>query len=595
MPQRIRQLPTLVVNQIAAGEVIERPSSVVKELLENAVDAGSSRVEIDVEQGGAELIRVVDNGHGIAPDDLALAFAPHATSKLSGVEDLFRIATLGFRGEALASIGGVAQVQLQSRPPDLPIGAAISCNGGQFSPQTPWNGSPGTRIEVRHLFFNTPVRRKFLRSPATEIGHITEACNRVALARPRIGETMGLHLVLRHNGRTIHDLPAFATLVDRIGLVFGREVKAALYPIQSDAGPVKLIGFIGDPSCDRGTARMQYLFVNGRWIRDRSLGHAVQEAYRGLLMTGRFAICFLFLTLPAEELDVNVHPTKVEVRFRNSQGAHHLIYTTVRKRLHEENLTARLQAPSTFRPSAEFGGGQATLPLPQPRSPDSLMTAPEDQEEEESALHYADSSSSPATSVLPNAAPAPAKVIQLYDAYLVVETEAGMLVIDQHALHERILFERIRQRVRDGALESQRLLVPESIHLSGEQAALLLEQREALAGLGIGVEDFGGGTVLLTSYPALLGRGSPKELLQAVVDHVATKERLPSRDVLFNDLMSLTACHSAVRAGERLTREAMAELVAQRHLADDAHHCPHGRPTALLFSRQDLERQFGRI
>jgi DNA mismatch repair protein MutL len=606
---RIQQLPTLVVNKIAAGEVIERPASVVKELLENAVDAGSRRIDVEIEQGGADLIRIVDDGGGIVADDLPLAFASHATSKLQSADDLFHIETLGFRGEALASIGGVAQVMLQSRPPEETCGARIECHGGELSAVQPWNGSPGTRIEVRHLFYNTPVRRKFLRTPATEMGHISEAFTRLALAHSRSSPGVRekrLHLTLRHNNKVVHDIPASAVLLDRIASFFGPEVSNQLYAVQSQQGPARLTGYIGDPACERGTARMQYLFVNGRWIRDRSLGHAIQEAYRGLLMTGRYAVTFLFLDLPPDLVDVNVHPTKSEVRFRDSQALHHLVFSTLRERLRAENLTARLQLPSTMRPTETLGNAPSAplfnspAPPPQPTSPfdpEPWSIAPPTDGERGPALPFAATPPPRPANPEPSAPVAnhPSKIIQLYDSYLVVETDEGMLVIDQHALHERILFEQIKRRIRSGPLETQPLLIPEPVELTAEQAARTLEQREALAELGLGVEDFGGGTVLLTSYPALLGRRSPQTILRAVVDHLISRERAPSRDVLFNDLMSLMACHAAVRAGDRLTPEQMSALVEQRSLADDTHHCPHGRPTALLFSRHDLERQFRRV
>ncbi len=278
---RIQQLPPTVITKIAAGEVIERPASVVKELLENSVDAGSSRIDVEIDQGGTDLIRVVDNGCGILAADLPLAFASHATSKLASADDLFRIGTLGFRGEALASIGGVAQVTLQSRPPDQPCGAEMTCHGGQLSAVRSWNGSPGTRIEVRHLFYNTPVRRKFLRTTSTEMGHLCEVFTRLALSHAN------LHLTLRHNGKHVYEVPVSADVRTRIGLFFGAEVRDQLYALDVRQGPVRLRGYIADPACERGTAKMQYLFVNGRWIRDRSLAHALQEAYRGLLMTGR--------------------------------------------------------------------------------------------------------------------------------------------------------------------------------------------------------------------------------------------------------------------------------------------------------------------
>jgi DNA mismatch repair protein MutL len=589
---RIHQLPPAVVTKIAAGEVIERPASVVKELLENSVDAGSTRIDIEVEQGGAELIRVVDNGCGLEPDDLPLAFASHATSKLGSADDLFHVQTLGFRGEALASIGGVAQVVLQSRAAGYEAGAEISCHGGELSPVRAWNGGVGTRFDVRHLFFNTPVRRKFLRMPATEMGHITEVVTRLALAHPT------LHLSLHHNGKLVHEVPASAGVLERIGLFFGPDLRRALFAVEAKQGPVTLHGFIADPAFERGNAKLQYVFLNGRWIRDRSLSHALQESYRGLLMTGRYAVAFLFLQMPPEQVDVNVHPTKAEVRFRDAQAMHHLVFAAIKDRLRRENLTARLQAPSSLGGAIAIGVDSSRLSLPEP--PPWTLTAPS-----RPAPELPFTANAPAPVPMPDhdpgmgveALPPPGffKAIQLYDTYLVLETPQGMLVIDQHALHERILFEQLKQRVRSGPLESQRLLIPEPVDLTAEQAARTLEQREALLELGLGVEDFGGGTVLLTGFPAILGQRAPQSILRAVVDHLVTQEHLPTREVLLNNLLSLMACHAAVRAGDHLTPEQIAALVSQRDLADDTHHCPHGRPTALLFSRHDLERQFRRI
>jgi DNA mismatch repair protein MutL len=629
---RIHQLPPSVVTKIAAGEVIERPASVVKELVENAIDAGSRRIDIDIEEGGAERITVVDDGCGILADDLPLAFASHATSKLCDADDLFRVATLGFRGEALASVGGVAQVTLQSRPHDQPCGAEITCHGGQISPLRAWNGAPGTRLEVRHLFFNTPVRRKFLRTPSTEMGHISEVFTRVALSRAE------LHLTLRHNDKVVYQVPPSASLLDRLTLFFGAELRDQLYAVEARQGPVRLHGYIADPACERGTAKMQYLFLNRRWIRDRSLGHALQEAYRGLLMSGRYAVAFLFLDLPPDQVDVNVHPTKIEVRFRDSQALYHLLFGAVRDRLRAQNLTARLQPPVRMGapaweepqlPWARSNHGSPPLDRPDPGSssfspeptataltntvapspsfsPELAATAGPGTVAAGSGLNEATASSNTAARpfvALPpeypplpvRPAPDPSRAIQLYDSYLVLETEEGMLVIDQHALHERILFEQLKERIASGTLETQRLLIPEPVDLTAEQAARTLEQPSALAALGLGVEDFGGGTILLTSYPAVIGNRSPQAILRAVVDHLCSKERLPNPEQMLNDLLSLMACHAAVKAGDRLTQEQIAALLAQRDLANDIHHCPHGRPTALLFSRKELERQFRRI
>src|SRR5439155_9418170 len=380
-------------------------------------------------------------------------------------------------------------------------------------------------------------------------------------------------------------------------------------------------GFIANPACERGTAKLQYLFVNGRWIRDRSLGHALQEAYRGLIMTGRYCTAFLFLELPPDQVDVNVHPTKTEVRFRDAQALWHFVFATVRNRLSAENFTARLRVTSTLAPSGVPAGNGGAWLAPQPvQATPSLFAAPglpdvsfappqngsDAAKAERAARAPTSDAEPPAGPNLQQAGPAISprpvaeardafKAIQLYNTYLVLETPEGMLVIDQHALHERIMFEQLKERIRAGTLETQRLLIPEPVELTTEQAARTLEHKAALAELGLGVEDFGGGTLLLTSYPALLARRKPADILKNVVDALMAKDRLPTREVLLNDLLSRMACHAAVRAGDVLTQEEIAALVAQRRTTDDTHHCPHGRPTALLFSRHDLERQFRRI
>jgi DNA mismatch repair protein MutL len=598
---RIQQLPPSVVTKIAAGEVIERPASVVKELLENSIDAGSRRIDVDIEQGGVDLIRVADDGCGIPAEDLPLAFASHATSKLSTADDLFRIRTMGFRGEALASIGGVGQVTIQSRLHEQPSGAEIACHGGDLIPIRPWNGSPGTRLEVRHLFFNTPVRRKFLRTTATEMGHICEAFTRVALAHA------DLHLTLRHNDKLVYDVPASAGLLERLRLFFGDDVAKQLYELSAEQKPARLFGYVANPACERASAKMQYLFVNRRWIRDRSLGHALQEAYRGLLMTGRYAVAFLFLELPADQVDVNVHPTKVEVRFREGSAHYHLVLGSIRERLRKENLTARLQPPH-ISPGVWSVERNPVLPVTstalQSRASGFELRA--SAEARSSKLEApVDGINRPSIEVLPPEAEPPEKnsvtlpqrlkAIQLYNSYLVLETEEGMLVIDQHALHERILFEQLKARIREGRLEAQKLLIPEPVDVPQEQSVRVLEQRDALAELGLGVEDFGGGTLLVTSYPAILDKRPPHEILRAVVDYLSTHDRVPGRENLLNDLLSLMACHAAVRAGDHLSADEIETLVTLRNLAQDTHHCPHGRPTALLFSRQELDRQFRRV
>jgi DNA mismatch repair protein MutL len=599
---RIQQLPPAVVTKIAAGEVIERPASVVKELLENAVDAGSHRIDLAVEQGGVELIRVVDDGCGIVADDQPLAFASHATSKLSSADDLFRIATLGFRGEALAAIGGVAQVTLQSRPPEQPHGAEVSCHGGTLSETRAWNGSGGTRVEVRHLFYNTPVRRKFLRGLTTEMGHVSEVFTRLALS------PHAPHLLLRHNDRLCYDIPISADLLDHITKFFGTEVRDLLLPVEADTGSYRLSGYLADPSCERGHAQLQYFFVNGRWVRNRLLGQALQEAYQGLLMTGRYAVAFLFLNLPPDQVDVNVHPSKAEVRFRDTEAVRQLVLGAAQQALRAGNLTPRFRAPARTgerdqpilpqkalwpEPPAATLRGPAHEQASAPRRVDHAL-APAQPAAASPALS-GDRSSLPAAAAVAQPDLPTCKAIQVYNTYLIVEAAEGLLLIDQHALHERILFEQLKQRLRAGPLETQRLLIPVPLDLPGSQVALLEEHRSALATLGLHVEGFGGNTVLLTSYPVILGKRAPQETLRAVLDYLVSKDRPPSQEQLLYDLLSLTACHAAVRSGDALLPEEIAALVAQRALAQDLHHCPHGRPTSLLFTRQDLDRQFRRL
>lgn len=650
---RILRLPPHVVNQIAAGEVIERPASVLKELLDNALDAGATRVTIDAEAGGLQLLRVVDDGHGIHPEDLPLALTSHATSKLRQADDLAAIRTLGFRGEALASIASVAEVTLHSRPAGQDLGGQIECRGGELGPVKPWAGPPGTRVEVRHLFFNTPARRKFMRTPATEMGHLAETVTRFALACPRLA------LSFTHQQRLVYDVPASASWTDRVRLFFGAELADKLLPLDARQGPVRLTGFIADPAIDRGNARLQYLFVNGRWVRDRTLSHALQEGYHGLLMSGRYAVAFLFLELPPEMVDVNVHPTKAEVRFRDNQAVHHLVRAAVRQALQQlpaavplavpsgrqpgSTAAAKLLRPATVpaefqlteapsRPRLDFaapaeparrlapqplaGGlvdngapaglaesGVATsLPASQAGSPPAspgrpaeppLLRAPAVAETQ------AVPAASPQADTLHAAVeffsgPGTGKAFQLHNAYIVMEIAEGMLVIDQHALHERILYEQLKTRVRTGPVEAQRLLIPEPLDLPAEQHALLLEHRQDLAALGIDLDDFGGTTVLILSYPTALARLSPSLLVRQVAEHLQVSPRLPAPEQLRDHLLRLMACKAAVKAGDPLSDAELMSLLAHRDLVADSHHCPHGRPTSLLLSKKDLDRQFQR-
>jgi DNA mismatch repair protein MutL len=639
---RIQALTQSVVAKITAGEVIERPAGVLKELMENSIDAGASRIDVEIAQGGLESLRICDNGCGIHPDDLPLALTNHATSKLSNADELFSIGTLGFRGEGLASVAAVSKLTLQSRTAENEVGAEVFCDGGDLVETRVWNGAVGTRIEVRHLFFNTPVRRKFLKGAATEMSHLSEVFLRLALSN------LSVHFTLRHNNKLLYDLPSSFGLLDRISAFFGEDLRKQLRMVEAEQGSFTLGGYVADPICERGGTQMQYWFINGRWIRDRGLSQALQEAYRGLLLTGKHPVAFLFLEMPADFVDVNVHPTKAEVRFRQPEKLQAFVCDSVRGMLQGEDLTAPLHVrapvsqpaatqneltfaprsspireeepaeespnvsiPPPSRPATKPAPTQPSIAFAKPtvndeESPPTIETKnsarqpaqPRPQEARPSVPKVSsdpEPASEPSSSSASKRGLASVRAVQMHDLYLVVEVPEGILIIDQHALHERILFEQLKTRFAQQQLTVQKLLIPETVTLSPSRADLLLRQRQALAELGLEIDDFGGGTVVINGYPAVLGKQCPRDVLLGIIEYCENRDRLPSRAELLNDLMALMACHSAVRAGDRLPPELLADLVEQRHLAQDSHHCPHGRPSSLLLTRHDLDKQFRRL
>jgi DNA mismatch repair protein MutL len=623
----IRQLPPSVINKIAAGEVIERPASIVKELMENSIDAGARRIDVSVEQGGLDLVRVSDDGHGIAAEQLLLAVASHATSKIQNADDLFCVHTLGFRGEALASIAEVSRLVLRSRTPTAEAGAQLDVSGGQAAPIGPCGCPVGTTIEVRQLFYNTPVRRKFLRSTQTEMGHVSEAFTRLALANPQV------HFTLKHNGRSLYDLPASSDMRARIAAFFGHDLAADLIPVSSEDDGILLAGFAASPSHSRANARLQYLFLNGRAIRDRSLQHALGEAYRGLLLTGRYPIAFLRIEMPAEMVDVNVHPTKLEVRFQDSGRLYSQLLGTLRTRFLTTDLVARLrpvpesEAASAVDPAVAedlrrelVDWAKGRLPLGEGAEADEFSTESNGTLALNAAwqatrapleLSLLDRRWLPAGSRQPHETDPPtgheqridpppmvvrpAAALQLHNRYLIAECDDGMIVIDQHALHERILYEHLREKVMAGALESQALLVGEPVDLMPAETAAVLESRDVLAQLGMVVEPFGGDTVLVSSYPAMLANFRPADVLRELADLLLGGGKQPSRRDVLDSLLHMISCKAAIKAGDRLSGEEISALLEQRHLAQDTHHCPHGRPTSLFFSRDELDKQFKRI
>jgi len=635
----IRQLPVSLVNKIAAGEVIERPASVVKEMLENSVDAGATMIEVLVEGGGTDLIRISDNGCGIEPEQLELALAPHATSKLKDSEDLFDVRTLGFRGEALASIAEISHMTLRSRVASSDSGYELRAQGSEREAIKPCAMDIGTTIEVRHLFFNTPVRRKFMKTPSTEMGHVVEAFTRVALAFPHV------HMILCSNDRVQYDLPETSRWADRIRAFFGDEVADALISVEHQDEKVKVRGYVADPSLSRSNNRMQCLFLNGRYIRDRALQHALSEAYRGLLMVGRMPVCFLQMEIDPKTVDVNVHPTKVEVRFEDSGAIYSRLLHTIRHRFLTSNLVAKprdaaIDPQATPIPTPTTGPANTTSMAPA-SSNTALMDWARSQQSVPDFRPFPSSGFSndpfrsvPFTPVAPTQQPAwtpsvspvqtpvalsadplldaidfspkhsgaqdimgSARAVgfQIHNRYLITQDEAGMVIIDQHALHERILFEQIKSKVLSKSLDRQRMLVPATVQLTSAEAAMALDSKEMLAEIGFEVESFGGDTIVLNAYPSILSNRAPEEMLRQVLEALMSGgKKVNAQDVL-DELMNMMACKAAIKAGDRLSDPEITALLEQRHLYHDTHHCPHGRPTALFFSREQLDKMFKRI
>jgi len=612
---QIQRLSTALVNQIAAGEVIERPASVVKELLENAIDAHARHVRVEIEQGGRKLIRVTDDGEGLAADDLPLVFASHATSKLASADDLEHIVTMGFRGEALASVGAISHARLISRRRGETAGAEVSVAGGEIGPVTPAGCPEGTIVEVRNLFFNAPVRARFLKKTATEFGRIAEAVTRVALANAAVQFT------LVHNGKPTLDLPAVEDLRERLAGLYGRDLVDRLGHVHAVEGDLALDGFIAPPYETRAGTAMQFVFLNGRFIRDRTISHAIREAYRGHIESARRPIVFLYLSLDPMAFDVNVHPTKIEVRFAEPQRVHRTVLATIRRWLINTDTLKPLETaagaalggvpppptgeriervreaiadylshlPPASPPAGRREGGSPGGPAAA-RAPGVPKTIPRRKIPADPQRRIDD--------FLPEeqrGAPALAEgsLFQLFDTYLVAGTADGLLVIDQHALHERVLQERILRRLERAALETQHLLVPVTVDLSPAEFAVFQTVQPTLARLGIDVEAFGGTTVAVRSFPALLERADPATVVHDLVAAAAAGDA-PSQEALIESLVNVMACRGAVKAGQRLAEPEMHDLLAEVTGLGDRDTCPHGRPTVLRLTRADLERQFRR-
>jgi DNA mismatch repair protein MutL len=572
---KIRVLPDSVARKIAAGEVIERPASVVKELIENSLDAGARRIVVEIAHGGRARIAVADDGEGIAREDAAVAFQPHATSKIRDDRDLCGISTLGFRGEALPSIAAVADVELWTCRREADVGTHLLLRGGKPVVVEDAGVPPGCRIEVRELFHGTPARRKFLKAPATEAGHVAQLVGRFALARPGIG------FELRQDARAAVTFPP-AGRRERIRRVIGAEIEAQMREVELD-GPVRISGFVTHPHVALAHPRSILFFINGRLVRDRLLQHALMASYATLVPRGRYPAAVLLLDVPPEEVDVNVHPMKLEVRFRNGQAVHEAIGRAVRD---------ALQARGSATGAARVGEAEPLYAPPSSNAPAGTVTPAT------RSLRLVPEPAAARSLPLPLGVPGPFSSLrvvgQVFDGYLVCEGEGEVWLIDQHAAHERVAFERLRAARQRGRVERQAMLVPQPVEVAAGEAELLAGAAEELAACGLEVEPFGERTLLVRTVPALFPPASIAPMLRAVAADLAEVERSRALDARSDALLATIACHSVVRVGQKLGETEIRALLSAMDEIETNSNCPHGRPVARRMSRAELERRFGR-
>ncbi len=560
---RIIRLPDHLVNQIAAGEVVERPASVLKELLENAVDAGAGRVTADLKDAGRRLIRVVDDGMGMTPDEMELALERHATSKIASEADLQQIRSLGFRGEALPAICAVSRFSLMSRSRGAERGAILKGEGGEIKQRGAVECSEGTTVEIADLFFNTPARLKFLKSPQAELAAALRVATQLALAQP------ALHLRVTHNERVVMTAPKASSLSDRVGALLGYDLAGRLLEVKREERGVMLRGVVGPPALARGNRDEMVVIVNGRPVRDTQLLQTLLEAYRPLLARDQFPVAVLTLELSPADVDVNVHPTKAWVRFRQPRLVQELVFATVQDALRAPEVVSSPRPVAAALPLTEAAG---LLPGDQP----TLF--------KETPAGYAASLFG-------------AVVGQLQETFVVAANEEEVFFVDQHVAHERVLFERLKADLAAGPLSSQELLFPLTLDLGPASRALLEEWAPALAALGFDLQGFGGATLVLRAVPALLKGEEPRRLLEALVDEVGSPAPGPRADAappLVDRTLAFVACRAAIKAHAPLDREEMARLLADLSLTETPYFCPHGRPIVSRLSLREIKRELKR-
>jgi DNA mismatch repair protein MutL len=589
----IRQLPEHLINQIAAGEVVERPASVVKELVENSLDAGADRIEVDVEQGGMRRIRIRDNGQGIDRAQLVLALSPHATSKITSLEDLEAVASLGFRGEALASIASVARLRLESRTPDSEAGWVIESEGGRRSEPRPHGMPPGTAIEVRDLFYNIPARRKFLKTERTEFNHIDELLRRLALANMAVG------MDLSHNGRVVRRLnpaPAAEDWMRRAGDVCGAAFIEQALRLEREHAGLHLSGWIARPAYSRSQADQQFFFVNGRLVRDRLVVHAIRQAYRDVLFHGRHPAFILYLNLDPRRVDVNVHPQKTEVRFRDGRLVHDFLFSTLHHALADTRAGAGAQGEATSIASAPEAVA-ATGPWSAPAEPrqSGLGLSVSEQLARYSRLAPTESESTGSDGVASDQDDIPPlgfALAQLNGVFILAENAHGLIVVDMHAAHERIVYEQLKQSWAEDRVRSQRLLVPEKLAVSRREAEALDQHGADLGRLGFELDLAGPEEVLLRAVPTLLTSSDPIGLVRDLLSDLAELGRSERVDGAIDELLSTMACHGSVRANRRLNLDEMNRLLRDMERTARSDQCNHGRPTWVQMDMKALDRLF---
>jgi DNA mismatch repair protein MutL len=577
---KIQILSEEMASRIAAGEVVERPASVVKELLENSLDAGATEIFVWIEKAGTALIRVTDNGEGMAPEDLALAVERHATSKLKDDEDLFHIATLGFRGEALPSVGSIAKMEIVSRTGAAASGHRLRVDGGKKDQVHEAPAATGTTIEIKDIFFNTPARRKFLKAPATELSHICDVVNRLALARADV------HFRLQHDGRTVADYVAVNDAKDRLQQVLGRDVAKAMARFDGRQSDMRVTGYVSSAPTSFPNARHLYTFVNHRYVRDKVLTHAVLQGYDTLLMKGQYPAVVLFLEIPFAEVDVNVHPAKYEVRFRRQSDVHDAVSRAIRQALRTEakepSMHANPLTVNSFAGVRESALAYSMAPVSSygslPIREDVFVVPPQLEMIAEQGFYSS-------LTVLG----------QILGCYLVCASSHGLALIDQHAAHERVAFEKLRAQLDSGKVARQNLLIPQSVELSAGEMMLVEQKLALLEQFGFTLEPFGPDAYAITSVPALLPEGDYSQLVRQMVSELAEVDTSAKLRQHLEERLATMACHSVIRANRQLELEEMRALLRELDQIEFASQCPHGRPVLLEFSRDELERMFKRV